>query len=309
MNIKILFALATCYCTHFSFSQCLETVYSGDGTYYNYTGGGNCSFPNPYTPQYSAALNAPQYGSSQLCGACAEVTGPLGTLLVSLEDQCPECAYGDLDLEQEAFPHIADPVAGRVDISWKIVACPVSGPVSFHFKEGSSQYWTAVQVRNHRYPINKFEYKNTGGTFVQVPRVNYNYFIEDAGMGVGPYDFRLTDITGQILEFENIPFSKNATVVGDQQFNLCTIASNKIQTEAYEIIVYPNPSADRTKFIFNKEAFSLDIELYDMVGRPISRSTVYSNSKLKIELPDIGTYILRIAGPHGETRFEKLIEY
>ena len=45
-------------------------------------------------------------------------------------------------------------------------------------------FLTAVQIRNHRNPIAKFEYWN-GSQWMTVPRVSYNFFVQtNPGMGV-----------------------------------------------------------------------------------------------------------------------------
>lgn len=44
------------------------------------------------------------------------------------------------------------------------VACGLEGPIVYYFKEGSNSFWTAVQVRNHRYPIAKLEWLMPGGS-------------------------------------------------------------------------------------------------------------------------------------------------
>ncbi len=220
-------------------AQCTTTVFTGEGTFYEYNGGGNCSYPNPYTNLPSGALNQSQYGSAQLCGACAEVTGERGSLVISIEDQCPECQFGDVDLEKDAFPLIADPIKGRVPIRWKLVPCPVSGPVVLYFKEGSHQWWKAIQVRNHRYPIAKLECK-INGQYVALPRQAYNYFVSDQGLGsaAGPFDFRITDTKGEVIEETNIPFIVTTPIVGRNQFSACP-SNEPIQTPYAGIIPIP----------------------------------------------------------------------
>ncbi|HTF82333.1 MAG TPA: expansin EXLX1 family cellulose-binding protein [Cytophagales bacterium] len=296
-------------CVSVGYSQCLDQIYTGEGTYYNYVGGGNCSFPNPYTQLHSAALNGVQYEGASLCGACAEVTGPRGSLVVSIEDQCPECKHGDLDLEQEAFYFIADPIEGRVDISWKLVPCPVSGPLVFQFKQGSSPWWTAVQVRNHRYPISKFEYKNSSSSYITVPRVSFNYFIDEAGMGSAPYTFRVTDLLGQVLEFKNIAFAENDTVVGDKQFAACAVLLSEEETSTVQVSVYPNPSADKTKYVLNQEDFALQIALYDVLGRIIKSGSIPARTEIKMTLTDSGPYMMRLVGPDGVVHIKKVVVY
>lgn len=132
-------------------------------------------------------------------------------------DQCPECKSGDLDLSEEAFVKIADKSAGRVKISWQVVSCNVSGNVSYHYKDGSSQYWTAIQVRNHKLPIKSLELK-VGGTYTGVTRVDYNYFVADKGAGTGPVSVRITAIDGQQLEDTLPAASSDVTNPGVAQF-------------------------------------------------------------------------------------------
>src|SRR6201999_2853878 len=67
---------------------------SGDGTYYAADGTGNCSFDASPNDLLVAAMNHPDYGTAQWCGACVAVTGPKGTVTVRIVEQCPECPQG-----------------------------------------------------------------------------------------------------------------------------------------------------------------------------------------------------------------------
>jgi hypothetical protein len=117
---------------------------------------------------------------------------------------------------------IADTILGRVSIAWQVVPCDVTGPIQYHFKDGSNEWWTAVQIRNHRYPILSLEYLNSQGTFQSVDRVNYNYFVQTSpGMGPGPYTFRVTDVYGHVLIDAGIPHAENSSVSGHAQFPSC----------------------------------------------------------------------------------------
>ena len=194
-----------------------DTLYTGDGTYYDANGTGNCSF-DAAPDRMVAAMNTTDYADSAICGAFVEITGPKGVVTVRITDRCPECKPGDIDLSREAFALIANPVDGRVTIRWHVVSPNLSGPIIYHFKEGSNQWWTAVQIRNHRNPIAKVEYQTPGGDFKTVGRVSYNYFVESSGMGVGPYTFRVTDIYGNSVTDSGIVFREAGDVSGAQQF-------------------------------------------------------------------------------------------
>jgi expansin (peptidoglycan-binding protein) len=194
-------------------------TFTGEGTYYvEADGDGNCMFgPSPQDLMVGA-MNEAQYANADLCGAFVQITGPRGTITVRIVDRCPECKVGDIDLSPQAFDGIAERVQGRVPISWRVVSPPVAGTLAYRFKEGSSQWWTAVQVRNHRNPIAKFEYRNAAGAWVAVQRERYNYFVAPAGMGPGPYTFRVTDIYGNTLTDSNLPLREAQVVTGAGQF-------------------------------------------------------------------------------------------
>lgn len=193
---------------------------SGEGTYYSADGTGNCSFDATPGDLLVAAMNAADYNNAAWCGACLEVTGPMGTVTVRVVDQCPECAHGDLDLSREAFERIAPLSAGRVPITWREVACNVSGPIAYHFKDGSNPYWTAIQIRNHRYPIASLEARD-GDSWRAIPRVSYNYFVESSGLGDGPYTLRVTDTRGHVLEDTGVALGDNVSRSGAAQFPAC----------------------------------------------------------------------------------------
>ena len=83
-------------------------------------------------------------------------------------------------------------------------------------------YWTAIQIRNHRYPIAKVEGKDsTGSAYVDIPRVDYNYFVDASGLGPGPYALRVTDTRGHVLEDSSVPLGDDVTRQGTAQFPAC----------------------------------------------------------------------------------------
>lgn len=195
-------------------------VHTGIATYYSANGDGACMFGPSPGDLMVAAMNAVEYDHSAYCGATVLVNGPKGSIVVRIVDLCPECQAGHLDLSQEAFAKIADLPLGRVAITWQVISPAMSGPIAYHFKDGSNPWWTAVQVRNHRSPIAKLEFLNKSGIWVSVPRTDYNYFVESSGMGTGPFTFRVTDRYGNVLTDTNIPHIENGTVNGNGQFPL-----------------------------------------------------------------------------------------
>ena len=191
-------------------------TYRGDGTFYDATGAGNCMF-DAGSDRMIAAMNHTDYENSQACGAFVAVTGPNGTTVtVKIVDQCPECRPGAIDLSAEAFAKLAAPSAGRIPITWRLLSPQVSGPVSYVYKSGSSQFWCAVQVRNHRNPVRTVEVK-VGGSWRALPRQSFNYFLSDGGAGCGG-DLRVTDIYGNQLTDSGIAVRPDAVQPGHAQF-------------------------------------------------------------------------------------------
>lgn len=199
-------------------------LHQGIATFYNEANGeGACSFAASPGDMQITAMNAVEYNNAAYCGAYLYVTGPEGSTTVRVVDLCPGCPAGHLDLSREAFTKLVAPGAdidaiGVVAITWQVVSPALSGPIAYHFKEGSNQWWTAVQIRNHRNPIAKFEYLNESSQWVEVGRVSYNFFIQASGLGPGPYTFRVTDWYGNTLTDSGIPHVEAGTVNGASQF-------------------------------------------------------------------------------------------
>jgi expansin (peptidoglycan-binding protein) len=201
--------LATC--------QSVPAEESGQGTYYAADGTGNCGFDASPNDLMVAAMNAADYATARWCGACLDVVGPMGEIVVRVVDQCPGCAHGDLDLSQEAFAMLSPLSAGRIPITWQETSCDVTGPVAYRFKEGTNQYWAAIQVRNHRYAITSLEVNGAA-----VARVDYNYFVAPTGLGAGPFAVKITDDRGQQLTDTGIALGDGVIRSGAAQFAQCS---------------------------------------------------------------------------------------
>lgn len=134
-----------------------STYFTGEGTYYGETDGGNCAMgkkallPKMYQRMLPVAINEDQYDNSRSCGACIELEGkgkgiggkPIrGRFLAYVHDRCPECKRGDLDLSTYGD--------GRWHIRWRFVPCPGSD-ASFVF-EGCNTFYKKIQLRGMKYP-------------------------------------------------------------------------------------------------------------------------------------------------------------
>ncbi len=173
-------------------------MHSGDATFYTFANGAGACLYDPTSDFHIAALNISDWADSAWCGACADLSGPNGTSVrVRIVDECPDCAPGQLDLHPDAFAALAPKELGRIQISWSFVACDAQGPVRYKYKDGSNPFWTAVQVRNSRYPIAKLESSKDGMNWSEAGRQGYNYFLNGGGFGSGSTQVRITAFDGK----------------------------------------------------------------------------------------------------------------
>jgi len=110
----------------------------------------------------TVAINSPQWQGSASCGMCVQVTGtgkgagsnPItGTFLAVVDDLCPECKTGSLDLAKNGD--------GRWGINWVAVDCPVNGGLTYFF-QGSNPYYLKMQVGNARVPVRAVQFGKAG---------------------------------------------------------------------------------------------------------------------------------------------------
>ena len=120
--------------------SCYE--FTGDLTFYGGAGsGGACSssyVPNGYT---TVAINNDQYDNGLACGSCLEGVYHIGGESIYInaivDNLCPECVYGDLDLGE-----IGD---GRWDLEWSLTECPPIDELIVT-TQGSNSYYGKIKV-------------------------------------------------------------------------------------------------------------------------------------------------------------------
>jgi expansin (peptidoglycan-binding protein) len=195
----------------------VDPVHQGSATFYNVTSSslGHCSFNLTTQPQppYWLAMNFTRYNASSDCGACLQVTGPSGTQVFQVIDECPNAATDPLcqsaehlDMSPQGFAALGG--NGRIDsLTWKYVPCDVqTSNVEIFTQGGSTTFFATIGFRKHRYRVAKVELVN-GTTRVALVRRSDNFFIIDtttpagaAGMALGPFRIRITDIYNHWIE-------------------------------------------------------------------------------------------------------------
>ena len=183
---------------------------AGTATFYTLAGLPACGYPDAAGTGTYAAVSPGDFAGSAACGTVLDVTGPAGTVRVTVSDLCPECAAGHVDLAAPAFARIADPVAGMVPVTAARVVDPPTGPLRVRVKEGSSAYWLALLPVGTGNPLTAVAVKGDRG-WQQLARSGYGHWIAAGGAGAGPYEVRLTDDRGHTATVE-VPLTPGATV-------------------------------------------------------------------------------------------------
>ena len=178
---------------------------AGTATHYVLSGTGNCSYPSPPADGLYVALSPSEYNGAAACGGYDEVSGPDGSVRAEVIDQCPPCAAGHIDLSEAAFSRIAPLSAGLVSVTYSAVADPpLSAPVSLRVKEGSSPYWLALLAMNTGNPLALVQVETASGSWRDLVRADYNYWLASSGAGPGPFTVRLTDTVGHQITVHDV---------------------------------------------------------------------------------------------------------
>jgi len=106
----------------------IDGLFYGDGTFYGAGGAGehgSCMLPVMFNSiPFTVAINIEQYENGGVCGKCVEFQGfgeglgmtpILGPYKATIDNVCPECHFGDLDLGMDGD--------GRWRIQWDFVPC------------------------------------------------------------------------------------------------------------------------------------------------------------------------------------------
>lgn len=178
-----------------------------------------CGLPCPADDLW-VAINSTDFRGSATCSACMEVTGPLGTVVVEVIENCAgACKDGEIELSGTAFEEIGDLSEGQAEVTWKLVPCHRSGPIAFAYEKDSHAWWAGIQVRNPALPVASLAilYSAEDG-WKTLERDNWDHFPVSAELGSGPFDFKVTAIDGQELLEEGIAYTPGGVVQGTGQF-------------------------------------------------------------------------------------------
>ncbi|RPA79866.1 hypothetical protein BJ508DRAFT_362929 [Ascobolus immersus RN42] len=184
--------------------------------------GGACSYagytlPAGLQPIQLSTLN---WNRALYCGACVQVTHATNGRSTTgmIVDQGGSDANA-LTLSPQAYSQLGSNQA-ILPISWTLVRCPSNGPLRYRAKEGSSQWYLALQIRDSRTPIAKVEVSADGGrNWRELVREPYNYWVLQNGSGSDRVDVRVSDVEGRVIIDNNVWAVSEVETVGGGNFS------------------------------------------------------------------------------------------
>lgn len=193
------------------------SLFSGDITAYGaQTRGGFCGFQEDswqYGDTMTAAINQHQQDNSLACGMCARVNRPGSntSITVVIDNLCPECKHGDLDLSQQAWRALTGNSAySREKAEWTFVECNQlmigGGKGNILLRAHSANYWwIAINPSNVKCGIRSIQMKDATGVWRVMGRENAKmnglWFILQATESEfkPPFEFKMESSIGDVV--------------------------------------------------------------------------------------------------------------
>ncbi len=292
----------------YSQSNCSSPVKNGGATWYagfpqDNGIDGHCSFKNSSVGVMYGAIST--YSSAE-CGECLEVTGPGGTQIITIADECPPAQDGhclansnDIDLSPEAFDAIVadhNGPTGTGNISWFVVACPyANNPVTVSTR-GCNQWYVKLVIGKHKNKINKVEILN-GSNWVNLTRTVDNGWTGSANIP-GNTQVRITDVFGEMITVNNVEIAsgQDKDFTGTSNFKGC-LTTNVPNYEQYRTVSYfPNPATDLVTF---DDVVGVNkIEVYSILGELVyTQKYIGTASKIQLNTNSLaqGSYTFRLS--------------
>lgn len=171
--------------------------------YDEYENGGSCGFGEPKI--YGAAPNQDFYNKGEKCGICYELIGPNGVLHFMVDSYCPikgneAACSGDMlhfDLHRNGFYTIADKELGKLNVTFRMVACNHEGNIIVKTKPTVSKYYFGFVVMNHVLGLRKVYYSFDKNNWTGLERQgDYNEWKIDSVSSL-PFYLQFESISGE----------------------------------------------------------------------------------------------------------------
>ncbi len=184
--------------------------------------------------QYFGAMNTGDYNGAHTCGACVEVTRDGSRkVVVTIVDECPsstnsKCVRGHIDLSQNAFTQIGTTTEGFLgtgnnlqpqranvgSISWRYVACPVTGDVFARIKQDNPN---EIFIENVVVPVKGVTVNGQASNLLQT----YNAWNFGSTNILTGANIAVTDINNSVINFTLANMTQNFDNDTGKKFPTC----------------------------------------------------------------------------------------
>lgn len=162
-----------------------------------------------YRELLTGAINIEQIDNSLTCGLCAMVEYKDKKEVILIDNLCPECKKGDIDLSHQAWKKIVgDENYSRYKAKWSFVDCEkfIMKDKGIILKPYSINYWwLSITPSNMKCGVSNMEikFKHSEDKWITMERDNNKmnglYFIYHAEVKP-PFKFKLTSRIGDVVE-------------------------------------------------------------------------------------------------------------
>lgn len=169
-----------------------------------------CSYPDIAATGAYASVSPAEWKGSAACGTVLEVAGPEGSVLVTVADECPECAPGHVDIAAPAYARIAVPGTDSAPVTYSRVLDPEVGPLRVRVQPDSQADWLGLVPMNTGNAVAAVAVRQ-GSMWVPLVRNEWAEWELEDGAGKGPFTVRITDDRGHTATV-TVPLAPGTTV-------------------------------------------------------------------------------------------------
>jgi len=210
----------------------------GQMTFYTGVQNGVCSYGFIPANMTIAGINTAVFNDSVACGDCYLLTGPLGSVVVTVTDECslPQWCGGDhvhFNVDQLAFNLITSDTY-YTNISYQRVSCPASGSgkIQYTLTTGSGLYYMSLVVRFQKVGIYRLDISQNGGDWITLLKSNYGPYVCDTCFGGAafnpPIAIRMWGETGEVL-IDNVGLTATAQWPSAISLGVNSIYNSQVQ--------------------------------------------------------------------------------
>lgn len=279
-----------------SYSQsCTMPSDSATLTWFNtiYTSG--CSFSTMNTNDPVVWLSSDLFYSEEMCGACLELSTDISSTVVKVDGECTGCPNGHIDVNKPAYDLIAPSMSGNYRAKWTMTECPFATNLQIAITSSSNPWYFSATLIDHLYPVSTLEFWN-GTNYNFILRNSNNQFEDPMGIGSGPFQFRISDIFGHVIEVMNVPLSSAVFDYG-LQFDQCANPSSIGEMSQPLIRVYPNP-ANSVVYLLSENKSELsdgfNYWITDLSGKQFSNGRNNGFQAIDISSMPAGFYFMNV---------------